>query len=276
MLLDGKILSEKIKDEISSSINSNLIKPCLAVIQIGDDEAINIYIKAKKKACDEVGIYFKHIKFNDSVKEREIANKIIELNNDEYVNGIIIQLPIPEKYDEYKLLNLIDKNKDIDGHSDANIGKLFKGKNNLVPCTSIGVIEILKEYGIEIAGKHAVVVGRSDSIGKPLAMLLLQNDATVTICHAKTNDLSKYTKEADILISAVGKKDIINIDMVKDGAVVIDVGISRNEGKVCGDVAKDVIIKASYITPVPGGVGPMTVAMLLKNVLLNYQKNNLK
>ena len=171
---------------------------------------------------------------------------------------------------------MIDKNKDIDGHADANIGKLFKGKNNLVPCTSIGIIEILKEYGIEIAGKHAVVVGRSDSIGKPLAMLLLQNDATVTICHAKTNDLSKYTKEADILISAVGKKDIINIDMVKDGAVVIDVGISRNEGKVCGDVAKDVIIKASYITPVPGGVGPMTVAMLLKNVLLNYQKNNLK
>lgn len=275
MLLDGKKVSKNIKDKIANEVHHYLIKPCLAVIQIGDDEASNVYIRSKEKACTEVGIYFKHIKFGDTATEREIINKIIELNNDEYVNGIIIQLPLPEKFNEYKLLNLIHKDKDIDGLTDSNVGKLFKGKNNLVPCTPMGIIELLKEYEIPLEGKHAVIVGRSNLVGKPLAMLLLQENATVTICHSKTTKLEEITKTADILISAVGKKGLIKKSMIKENAVVIDVGISRVDGKLYGDVEEAVQEKASYITPVPGGVGPMTVAMLLKNVLLDYQKSNL-
>lgn len=274
MLLDGKKISQKIKEEIANEVHHYLIKPCLAVIQIGDDEASNIYIRSKEKACTEVGIYFKHIKFSETVLEREIINKIIELNNDEYVNGILIQLPIPDKFNEYKLLNLIHKDKDIDGLTDSNVGKLFKGKNNLVPCTPMGIIELLKAYEVDLESQHVVIVGRSNLVGKPLAMLFLQENATVTICHSKTQNLKEFTKNADILISAVGKKGLIQADMVKEDAVVVDVGISRVDGKIYGDVDNSVQEKASYISPVPGGVGPMTVAMLLKNVLLNYQKSN--
>lgn len=273
MLLDGKALSNEIKLELSKKIKNSLIKPCLAVIQIGDDEASNIYIKAKQKACEETGIYFKHLKFSEFDLEKEIINKIIELNNDQYVNGILIQLPLPKRFDENKLLNLISKDKDVDGLTEINSGKLFKDKNNLVPCTPLGVMKILEKYQIDIEGKHAVVVGKSNLVGKPLAMLLLQKGATVTVCHSKTNDLANFTKQADILISAVGKKDLITKDMVKENAVVIDVGINRVDGKIYGDVdyenVKDI---ASYITPVPGGVGPMTVAMLLNNVIKNENK----
>ena len=274
MLLDGKALSNKIKEEIKLKTKNYLIKPTLAVIQIGNDEASNIYIKTKAKACENVGINFIHIKFEEDALEQEIINKIIELNNDNYVNGILIQLPIPKTFDTYRLLNLINKNKDVDGLTDINMGMLFKNYNNLVPCTPLGIMNLLKEYNIDIEGKHAVVVGKSNLVGKPLAMLLLQSGATVTICHSKTKNLSNFTKQADILISAVGKKDLITKDMVKENSIVIDVGMNRVDGKLYGDVdfnnIKDI---ASYITPVPGGVGPMTVAMLLSNVLKNYEKN---
>ena len=274
LLLDGKALSDKIKEELAKKVKGYLVKPCLAVIQIGNDEASNIYIKAKEKACDKIGINFIHVKFESDVNEQEVINKIVELNNDNYVNGILLQLPIPPKFNQYKLLNLINKNKDVDGLTDINAGLLFKGNNNLVPCTPLGIINLLKEYNIEISGKHAVVIGRSNLVGKPLAMLLLQNGATVTICHSKTGNLKEFTKQADILISAVGKKDLITKNMVKEGVVVVDVGMNRVDGVVYGDVdfenIKDI---ASYITPVPGGVGPMTVAMLLSNVVKNYEKN---
>ena len=274
MLLDGKALSDKIKEELAKKVKGYLVKPCLAVIQIGNDEASNIYIKAKEKACDRIGINFIRVKFESDVNEQEVINKIVELNNDNYVNGILLQLPIPPKFNQYKLLNLINKNKDVDGLTDINAGLLFKGNNNLVPCTPLGIINLLKEYNIEISGKHAVVIGRSNLVGKPLAMLLLQNGATVTLCHSKTVNLKEFTKQADILISAVGKKDLITKDMVKEGVVVVDVGMNRVDGKLYGDVdfenIKDI---ASYITPVPGGVGPMTVAMLLSNVVKNYEKN---
>ncbi len=274
MLLDGKTLSDKIKEEIKLKTKNFLIKPTLAVIQIGNDEASNIYIKMKSKACENVGINFIHAKFEEESLEQEIVNKIIELNNDPYVNGILLQLPIPSKFNQYKLLNLINKDKDVDGLTDINMGMLFKDYNNLVPCTPNGIIRLLEEYNIDLKGKHAVVVGKSNLVGKPLAILLLQKGATVTICHSKTVDLGYFTKQADILISAVGKKDLITRDMVKDDAVVIDVGMNRVDGKLYGDVAfddiKDIV---SYITPVPGGVGPMTVSMLLYNVLKNYEKN---
>lgn len=273
MILDGKKLSIELKEEIKVRVKQCLIKPCLAVIQVGNDEASNVYIKSKEKACHDVGIYFKHLKFEENVSERELVNKIIELNNDEYVNGILIQLPLPEKFEANKFLNLISKDKDVDGLTDYNLGKLVKGNNSLVPCTPLGVIELLKRNNIEIEGKHAVIIGRSNLVGKPLAMLLLQENATVTICHSKTENLKEITKTADILISAVGRPNLINKDMAKENSVIIDVGINRIDDKLCGDVdfenIKDYV---SYITPVPGGVGPMTVVMLLSNVIKNYEK----
>ena len=274
MILDGKALSNEIKNDIKLKIKNYLIKPTLAVIQIGDDAASNIYINSKKRACENVGINFIHEKFESDVIEQEIINKIIELNNDSYVNGILIQLPIPDKFDQYKLLNLINKNKDVDGLTDINMGLLFKDYNNSIPCTPLGIIKLLESYNIELEGKHAVVVGKSNLVGKPLSVLLLQKGATVTICHSKTVNLKQFTKQADILISAVGKKHLITKDMVKENAIVVDVGINRVDGNLYGDVdfenIKDI---AAYITPVPGGVGPMTVAMLLSNVLKNYEKN---
>ncbi|MDD3392104.1 MAG: bifunctional methylenetetrahydrofolate dehydrogenase/methenyltetrahydrofolate cyclohydrolase FolD [Bacilli bacterium] len=275
MLLDGKKYSQEIKENLTKKVKSSVIKPYLVVIQIGDDEASNTYIRAKEKACKEVGICFKHIKFSEDNKEQEIVNKIIELNNDSFVNGILLQLPIPQVFNQNKLINLISKDKDVDGLTDINVGKLFKGDNKLLPCTPLGIMKLLEKYEIPILGKHAVVVGRSSLVGKPLAMLLLQAGATVTICHSKTNNLKDYTKTADILISAVGKKNLITADMIKEGSTIIDVGTNRFNGKLYGDVDFDSIKdKVSYITPVPGGVGPMTVAMLLNNVIDNYEKSN--
>ena len=274
-ILDGKSLSDEIKVELKKEINSYMIKPCLAVIQIGEDSASNVYIKAKEKACNEVGIYFKHIKYNEDAKEKEIINKIVELNNDEYVNGILLQLPIPPKYSAERLINYIARNKDVDGLTDVNVGKLINNKKCLISCTPQGIIELLKHYEIELEGKNVVVVGRSNLVGKPLISLFLNNNTTVTVCHSKTNDLKFYTQHADILVVAVGSKHLITADMVKAGAVIVDVGINRDDEKIYGDVDFDnVKDKASYITPVPGGVGPMTVAMLLKNVNECYKKMN--
>lgn len=275
--IDGKIISTKIKEELKAEIKTYMIKPCLAVIQIGNDEASNVYISAKQKACSEVGIYLKHIKFNEDSREIEIINKIIELNNDEYVHGILLQLPIPEKFNEEKLINYISRNKDVDGLTDINVGKLINNKKCLVSCTPQGIIKLLEESGVSIPGKNVVIVGRSKLVGKPLISLFLNNDATVTVCHSKTNNLKEFTKNADILVVAVGKKHLITEDMVKKDSVVIDVGINRIDGKLYGDVDyENVKNKVSLITPVPGGVGPMTVAMLLCNVNTVYKNLNNK
>ena len=276
-ILDGEKLSTKIKSEIKSEVKELMIKPCIAVIQIGNDENGSIYIENKRKACNDVGIYFKHINFDEFVTEKEIINKIIELNNDEYVDGIVIQLPLPLKFNEKKLVNFITKNKDIDGLTDSNKANLLKKTPNLIPCAPLGVIELLKEYKIQIEGKHVVIVGRSDLVGMPLFCLMNNYDATITLCNSKTIDLASYTKQADILISATGIPKLITKDMVKKGAVVIDIGINKIDNKITGDVdfenVKDV---ASYITPVPGGVGPMTIAMLLKNTLIAKNKRSTK
>lgn len=275
--IDGKIISTKIKEELKAEIKTYMIKPCLAVIQIGNDEASNVYISAKQKACSEVGIYLKHIKFDENSREIEIINKIIELNNDEYVHGILLQLPIPEKFNEEKLINYISRNKDVDGLTDINVGKLINNKKCLVSCTPQGIIKLLEESGVSIPGKNVVIVGRSKLVGKPLISLFLNNDATVTVCHSKTNNLKEFTKNADILVVAVGKKHLITEDMVKKDSVVIDVGINRIDGKLYGDVDyENVKNKISLITPVPGGVGPMTVAMLLCNVNTVYKNLNNK
>ena len=275
--IDGKIISTKIKEELKAEIKTYMINPCLAVIQIGNDEASNVYISAKQKACSEVGIYLKHIKFDEDSREIEIINKIIELNNDEYVHGILLQLPIPEKFNEEKLINYISRNKDVDGLTDINVGKLINNKKCLVSCTPQGIIKLLEESGVSIPGKNVVIVGRSKLVGKPLISLFLNNDATVTVCHSKTNNLKKFTKNADILVVAVGKKHLITEDMVKKDSVVIDVGINRIDGKLYGDVDyENVKNKVSLITPVPGGVGPMTVAMLLCNVNTVYKNLNNK
>ena len=272
-IIDGKKIRDEILDELKKKVKQYMIKPCLAVIQIGDDEASNTYIKSKEKACNAIGIYFKHIKFTETTKEIEVINKILELNNDEYVHGILLQLPLPSGFNQDKLINYIARNKDVDGLTDINIGKIFNNKPGLVSCTPQGIMKLLERENIDVAGKNVTIVGRSNLVGKPLLGLLLNKDATVTICHSKTENLKKHTKNADILIVAVGKKHFITEDMVKEDAIVIDVGINRENGKLYGDIDYDnVKSKAKKITPVPGGVGPMTVAMLMSNVIASYEK----
>ncbi len=276
-IIDGKKIRDEILQELKKQVKQYMIKPCLAVIQIGDDEASNTYIKSKEKACNEIGIYFKHIKFSETSKEIEVINKILELNNDEYVHGILLQLPLPSGFNQDKLINYIARNKDVDGLTDINIGKIFNNKPGLVSCTPQGIMRLLEYENIDIAGKNVTIVGRSNLVGKPLLGLMLNKDATVTICHSKTENLKKHTKNADILVVAVGKKHFITEDMVKEDAIIIDVGINRENGKLYGDVDYDKVkTKAKKITPVPGGVGPMTVAMLMTNVIKAYEKWNQK
>ena len=271
-IVDGRALAEEIRSELKQSIKFEMIKPSLAVIQIGNDDASNSYIKEKEKACNESGIYFRHFKYDDTVSELTVINKIKELNNDDYVNGIIIQLPLPEGYNEKRLINTIINSKDVAGLTDINIGRLSSGRKTLIPSTAMAVMEILKRYNVEIESKNVVLVGRGKLTCKPLIQLFLNENATVTVCHSKTLDLAKYTKEADILVSATGVKNIIKEHMVKDGAVVIDVGINFEKGKISGDVDfNKVSKKASLITPTPKGVGPVTISMLIKNVIYCYQ-----
>lgn len=277
MIMNGKEVSEIIKKNIQIAVKQCLVKPCLAVIQVGHNPASDVYIKGKEKACLETGIRFQYCNYEESVSEEEIINKIVELNHDEYVNGILVQLPLPKHLNENKIVNKIISSKDVDGLGDANTGRLHHQKDSMAPCTPMGIIKLLEYYHIDITGKHVVIVGKSNLIGRPLAELMLQKNATVTVCHTKTVSLEKHTKEADILVVATGVKHLINADMVKEGAIVVDVGITRLEGKLYGDVLfEEVEKKASYITPVPGGVGPMTVAMLLTNVLNSYEKSQNK
>lgn len=271
-IIDGKLVSSNIKQSLKEEINNLEEKPTLVVIQVGNNEASNVYIKNKEKAALYVGMNFKHLKFDSDIKEAEIIEAIEKLNNDSKVNGIIVQLPLPDHLNSNKIINVINPLKDIDGLTTTNLGKLFNGEECLTSCTPTGIIELLKNYKIELEGKNVVIVGRSTLVGKPLMHLLLKENATVTICHSKTKNLKEYTKEADILIVAVGKKHLINKDMIKEGSVVIDVGINKVDGKLYGDVNfDDVFDKVSLITPVPGGVGPMTIALLLRNTLKSYK-----
>lgn len=268
-LINGKEVSENIKQQVKNEIKELGLEVTLAVIVVGDDPASKIYVNNKKKACENVGIKSFEYIFPSDVSEDELIHFINNLNECDDLNGILVQLPLPDHIDANRVLEWIAPEKDIDGFTAINTGKLWQSECVLSPCTAKGIVELLDYYGIEIAGKNCVVVGRSNIVGKPVAALLLERDATVTICHSKTKDLYKHTNQADILISAVGKPNFITWGLVKKGSVVIDVGINRDEnGKLCGDVDVDnVKDKVAYLTPVPGGVGLMTVAMLMKNTL---------
>lgn len=268
-ILDGKAIAASIRQEIKQEIEQKGIKCGLAVVLVGEDEASKVYVRNKIKACSEVGIKSYAYYLQQTTEENEILQLIDALNNDSNIHGILVQLPLPSHINEKKIIEAINPQKDVDGFSAQNMGKLFLGESEvLAPCTPLGIIEILKRSNIEISGKHAVVVGRSNIVGKPTAFLMLKENATVTIAHSKTKDLKAVTSLADILIVAAGKQGLIDASMVKKGAVVIDVGIHRTEQGLMGDVNfQDVSKVAEAITPVPGGVGPMTIAMLLKNTL---------
>ena len=274
ILLDGKSLSAKIKDELKGNINSYVQTPILAVITIGDDAASEVYVKNKRKACEYVGMSFLHLDYASCVKEEVVIKKIKQLNKDKSINGIILQLPIPDNFNVSKIINTIDPSKDVDGLTNTQAGKLIQNEKCLMPCTPKGIMEILKEYKIELEGKHVVIVGRSILVGKPLMLECINKNATVTMCHSKTKDLKSYTKDADIRIVAAGKKHLIDKTMIKKGSIIIDVGINRENGKLFGDVNPNVEEVCGYLTPVPGGVGPMTVAMLLKNTFEAYKNQN--
>lgn len=273
-ILDGKSLSAKVKDELKGNVNSYFQTPILAVVTIGDDAASEVYVKNKKKACEYVGMSFIHLDYASCVKEEVVIKKIKQLNKDKSINGIIVQLPIPDNFNVSKIINTIDPAKDVDGLTNTQAGKLIQNEKCLIPCTPKGIMEIFKEYKIDLEGKHVVIVGRSNLVGKPLMLECLNKNATVTMCHSKTKDLKKYTKDADILVVAVGKKYLIDKTMVKKDSIIIDVGINRIDGKLYGDVNPNVEEVCGYLTPVPGGVGPMTVSMLLKNTFEAYKNQN--
>lgn len=273
-ILDGKSLSAKVKDELKGNVNSYFQTPILAVVTIGDDAASEVYVKNKKKACEYVGMSFLHLDYASCVKEEVVIKKIKQLNKDKSVNGIIVQLPIPDNFNVSKIINTIDPSKDVDGLTNTQAGKLIQNEKCLIPCTPKGIMEIFKEYKIDLEGKHVVIVGRSNLVGKPLMLECLNKNATVTMCHSKTKDLKKYTKDADILVVAVGKKYLIDKTMIKKDSIIIDVGINRIDGKLYGDVNPNVEEVCGYLTPVPGGVGPMTVSMLLKNTFEAYKNQN--
>ena len=269
-LIDGKKISLEIKDEVKEEVaryKAEGREITLAVVLVGNDPASSIYVNNKKKACEYVGIRSLSFELEETTTQEELLKLIDDLNKREDVNGILVQLPLPKGIDEDAVIRAIDPNKDVDGFHPMSVGRLSIGLKGFVSCTPAGVIELLKRSGVEIAGKNCVIIGRSNIVGKPMALLMLRENATVTITHSKTVDLKSITKQADILIAAVGKMKMISRDYVKEGAVVIDVGIHRDENnKVCGDVDfEDVKDHVSMITPVPGGVGPMTIAMLMKN-----------
>ncbi|MGS2776095.1 bifunctional methylenetetrahydrofolate dehydrogenase/methenyltetrahydrofolate cyclohydrolase FolD [Robertmurraya sp. GLU-23] len=275
--IDGKELSRKKRREIQADVQDLKkagVVPGLAVILVGDDDASRTYVTNKQKACKELGIYSELITFDSTVTQDILLTKIYELNESKDIHGILVQLPLPEHLDEDEIINAITPMKDVDGFHPINVGKMVIGQDALMPCTPSGVIEMLEDNAISLSGKHVVIVGRSNIVGKPLGQMLLNRDATVTYCHSKTHDLASFTNQADILIAAVGRANFITADYVKQEAVVIDVGINRNEeGKLCGDVAyHQVKEKASYVTPVPGGVGPMTITMLMYNTVKAARK----
>ncbi len=271
-IIDGKMIAEQIKNEVkeeTARLKEQGVKVTLAVVQVGSDPASGVYVKNKKKACEYVGFESLSYELKEDTSQEELLALIRELNEKKEVNGILVQLPLPAHINEDVIIKAIIPAKDVDGFHPENVGYLSTGQKGFVSCTPAGVIELLKRSGISISGKECVVIGRSNIVGKPMAALLLREDATVTICHSRTQDLKAVTKRADILVAALGKPKFITKDYVKEGAVIIDVGIHRGaDNKLCGDVDfEDVIDHISAITPVPGGVGPMTIAMLMRNCL---------
>ena len=275
-IIDGKALALSVRNEIKNEIASfNGKAPGLAVVLVGDNPASAIYVRNKEKACEEVGIASFSYRLPATATQQEVEGVVSELAVNDLINGILVQLPLPEGLNESKILSLIPPEKDVDGFSAVNVGKMFLGEDGLVACTPHGIIKLIKYAGVDIKGKRAVVVGRSNIVGKPVAILLLKENATVTVCHSKTENLKEVCLSADILVVAIGKARFITADMVKPGATVIDVGTNRVDGKLVGDVdfegVKDI---ASAITPVPGGVGPMTITMLMYNTLCAYKRAN--
>ncbi len=268
-IIDGKAVSAQVKEQVRAEIERDKIKAGLAVVIVGDDPASRVYVNNKKKACEFCGIQSYEYALPAETTQEQLIELVDTLNNDEKVNGILVQLPLPEQIDEKAVIERISPKKDVDAFHESNVGRIMIGNYSFLPCTPSGCMELIHSTGVDVAGKECVVIGRSNIVGKPMAMLLLHENGTVTICHSKTKNLSEVCARADILVAAVGKPNFVTADMVKEGAVVIDVGINRLEnGKLCGDVKFDEVSeKAGYITPVPGGVGPMTIAMLMKNTL---------
>ena len=272
MIVDGKELARKTREKLKiecDNLKKEGILSKLAVIMVGDDKASQIYVKNKSKACQEIGIKFEEYFLGNDIKQEELIELIQKLNLDKSINGILLQSPIPKSLDINEAFRTILPEKDVDGFNPINVGKLCLNQETFVSCTPYGIMKMFEEYDIDLTGKNVTILGRSNIVGKPLIQCCLNKNATVTICHSKTKDLKEHTKNADIVISAIGKAKFVTADMIKDGAVVIDVGINRDEsGKIVGDVDfEKVSSKASYITPVPGGVGPMTIAMLMNNVI---------
>ena len=280
-ILDGKAVSLKVKESIkvrADELKKFGVEPTLAVVLVGEDKASQTYVRAKEKACNEYGIKSVAHRLSENTTQNELLALINVLNLDASIHGILVQLPLPKHIDTNVVLAAIDPRKDVDGFHAVNVGKLVSGLDGFVPCTPLGVMEILKEYGIDVAGLNAVVIGRSNIVGKPMANLLLNASATVTVTHSKTKNLKEICKNADLIVAAIGRPFFLKADMIKEGAVVVDVGINRlDDGRLVGDVDfEEVAPKCSYITPVPGGVGPMTIAMLLNNTILAAQAKKIK
>lgn len=278
-IMDGKVLAQKIRLELKKEVENlkkNGVKPKLAVIMVGEDKASKVYVKNKSKACEEIGIEFEEFLLKENTKIEELLIIIEKLNNRKDIHGILLQSPIPKSLDINEAFNKIDYRKDVDGFNPINVGKLVIGQDCFISCTPYGIIKLLEEYDIQIEGKNAVVIGRSNIVGKPVAQCLMSRNATVTICHSKTKNIEEITRNADIVIAALGIPKFVTESMIKKGATVIDVGINRtDDGKLVGDVDfENVEPKAEYITPVPGGVGPMTIAMLMFNLVKAAKKNN--
>ncbi len=271
-IIDGKAVSAAVKESVKNQVEelkAKGINPGLAVIIVGDDSASKVYVRNKKLACEACGIYSVEYALPATTTQEELKDLVVSLNNDDKISGILVQLPLPKGLDEHEIIATISPLKDVDAFHAENVGKIMIGDYNFLPCTPAGVMELIKSTGTDISGKHCVVIGRSNIVGKPMAMLLLHSHGTVSICHSRTKDLAEITKQADILVAAVGIAKFVKKEMIKEGAVVIDVGMNRDEnGKLCGDVDfDDVEALASHITPVPGGVGPMTIAMLMQNTV---------
>lgn len=272
MIIDGKAVSKAVRERVAKEteeLKAKGVTPGLAVIIVGEDPASQVYVRNKEKACEEVGFYSEKFALPENTTQQELNSLVMELNERKDINGILCQLPLPSHLNDKEVINLINPIKDVDAFHPVNVGAIMIGDYNFLPCTPAGVMELIHSTGVDVAGKKAVVIGRSNIVGKPMAMLLLHENATVEITHSKTQNLSEITSGADILVAAIGKAKFVGADMVKDGAVVIDVGMNRDEnGKLCGDVDFDAVKdKCAYITPVPGGVGPMTISMLMQNTL---------
>jgi methylenetetrahydrofolate dehydrogenase (NADP+)/methenyltetrahydrofolate cyclohydrolase len=280
-IIDGSALSSRLRGDIATrvqTLKARGVTPGLAVILVGDDPASAVYVRNKVKACADTGVHSVFEKFDASLSEAELLSRIAALNVDPGIHGILVQMPLPKHINPHKVIEAISTAKDVDGYATLSAGELMTGQPGFRPCTPYGCMKLIESTGIDLRGKHAVVIGRSNTVGKPMALLLLQANATVTICHSATVDMGYYTRQADVVVAAVGKRNVLTADMVKPGAVVIDVGMNRNdEGKLCGDVdfagVKEI---AGFITPVPGGVGPMTITMLLVNTLESAERTGLK